>query len=173
MLLTAFGIFRAAHADDCLQLLCVGADVRTLAQRVEDMHLQARVVLAEPSDELPLDALYANCAAVVYPSLHEEVGLGVRDALASGAPVIASRNGCLPEMLGDAGLQVDCRKPFELARAIERAACDEVLRESLGRASFARATALHHEHLRPAADLLQALYEAAAPASSTVQSAHS
>jgi glycosyltransferase involved in cell wall biosynthesis len=48
-----------------------------------------------------------SCAALVFPSLYEGFGLPVLEAMASGAPVIASDRASLPEVVGQAGLLVD------------------------------------------------------------------
>lgn len=60
-----------------------------------------------------LESLYRHAAALVYPSLYEGFGLPVLEAMASGTPVIASKEASIPEVLGDAGILLD---PFD-ARA--------------------------------------------------------
>src|SRR5207237_4371829 len=54
-----------------------------------------------------LRALYSSCRAFIYPSLYEGFGLPPLEALACGAPVIASRIAALEETIGDAGILVD------------------------------------------------------------------
>ena len=55
-------------------------------------------------DEERLVELYRTALALVYPSRYEGFGLPVVEAMATGTPVIASRAGSIPEVLGDAGV---------------------------------------------------------------------
>ena len=57
-----------------------------------------------PEEDLP--ALYAGATFFIMPSLFEGFGLSVLEAMACGAPVITSHAGALPEVVGDAALQV-------------------------------------------------------------------
>lgn len=52
-------------------------------------------------DDEALAALYANACTVVLPSHHEGFGLPALEALAHGAPLLASNAGALPEVVGD------------------------------------------------------------------------
>jgi glycosyltransferase involved in cell wall biosynthesis len=82
-----------------------------------------------PPTDLP--ALYAGAACFVFPSLYEGFGLPVLEAMAAGAPVVASRVGAIPEVAGDAALLVDPRRPAELAEAIQTVLTDGALRARL------------------------------------------
>jgi glycosyltransferase involved in cell wall biosynthesis len=70
-------------------------------------------------------ALYEGASVLVLPSLDEGFGLPVLEAMTLGVPVVASRRGSLPEVLGDAGLLVDADDVTGLAGAIERVLGDE------------------------------------------------
>ncbi|HEV7214391.1 MAG TPA: glycosyltransferase, partial [Chloroflexota bacterium] len=65
-----------------------------------------------------LAALYRGASLFLYPSFYEGFGLPPLQALAAGLPVIASRSGALPEVLGDAVYYVDPGQPQQLAQAI-------------------------------------------------------
>jgi glycosyltransferase involved in cell wall biosynthesis len=79
--------------------------------------------------ELPL--LYAGATAVLVPSLYEGFGLTAVEAMASGAPVIASTGGSLPEVVGEAGLLVPPDDLDGWQGALRRIAGEPGLREEL------------------------------------------
>jgi len=54
------------------------------------------------------------------PSLEEGFGLPALEAMACGTPVIASRRGALPEVVGDAGWLVDAEDERALTAALAR-----------------------------------------------------
>jgi glycosyltransferase involved in cell wall biosynthesis len=67
-----------------------------------------------------LNALYSACAAFVFPSLHEGFGLPVAEAMACGAPVIASNTSSLPEVIGRADATFDPADPASIAACLCR-----------------------------------------------------
>lgn len=94
-----------------LRLLLVGdlgdvfhTHVPALRALVRRHELEERVVFTGfvPDDDLVY--LYNRAEALVQPSLMEGFGLPPIEAMACGTPVIASRAGSLPEVLGEAGL---------------------------------------------------------------------
>jgi glycosyltransferase involved in cell wall biosynthesis len=74
----------------------------------EALRSTAREAGIEPSElnlihfvnAVDLPGLYASCALFVLPSLHEGFGLPAAEAMACGAPVIASNTTSLPEVVG-------------------------------------------------------------------------
>ena len=84
----------------------------------------------------------AACDAVVVPteaSLGEGFGLAALESMAAGRPVVVSRVGSLPEVVGDAGLVVPSGDAGALADAIVRLAGDPTERIRLGAAGGVRA----------------------------------
>lgn len=80
---------------------------------------------------VPLETLrvfYQATAAFVFPSLYEGFGLPPLEAMACGAPVVASGVSSLPEVVGDAAMLVNPEKVFDIARGIREVLLDERLR---------------------------------------------
>ncbi|MFO1011850.1 MAG: glycosyltransferase family 1 protein [Planctomycetota bacterium] len=88
--------------------------------------------------ERELAELYARCALFVFPSLDEGFGLPPLEAMALGAPVVASTSGSLPEVLGDAALLVDPRDEDALFHAMERVLAEPELARDLTRRGLAQ-----------------------------------
>ena len=90
-----------------------------------------------------LPALYTGAAAFAMPSLYEGFGLPCVEAMAAGAPVVASDRSALPEACGGAALLVDPGDADAFAEALLRAAGSE--RDRLVTAGRERAAALTWE----------------------------
>ncbi len=71
-----------------------------------------------PTESTALVRQYALATVVVVPSIYEGFGLPAAEAMACGAPVIATTGGALPEVVGDAGILVPPANPQALAEAI-------------------------------------------------------
>jgi glycosyltransferase involved in cell wall biosynthesis len=62
--------------------------------------------------------LYRRATCFLDPTLYEGFGYGVLEAMASGAPVVASNTTSIPEVVGDAGILCDPRDVDALAAAV-------------------------------------------------------
>jgi glycosyltransferase involved in cell wall biosynthesis len=93
---------------------------------------------------VPFDTLrcfYESAAAFVFPSRYEGFGLPPLEAMACGAPVVASNVSSLPEVVGEAAVQINPENVFDIARGIREVLIDEKLRARLirrGREQAAR-----------------------------------
>jgi glycosyltransferase involved in cell wall biosynthesis len=104
--------------------------------------------------ELP--AIYSACSVFLYPSLRESFGIPMIEAMASGAPLIASNTSCMPEVAGDAALFIDPFKPGEITDAIIRMLDSEELRQHHVQKGFERAS--HFSWQKMAEEVIK-LYE--------------
>lgn len=82
-----------------------------------------------PEDDLI--ALYHSCAAFVFPSWHEGFGLPALEAMACGAPVIASNTSSLPEVVGLDDALFDPLNPASIAAKLQQVLTDSTFRERL------------------------------------------
>jgi glycosyltransferase involved in cell wall biosynthesis len=85
------------------------------------------------------ETLFAGARVLVLPSLDEGFGLPALEAMSAGVPVIVSRRGSLPEVVGLAGTFIEPDDVDGLAAAIERAVGDRAWAEARARAGLARA----------------------------------
>jgi glycosyltransferase involved in cell wall biosynthesis len=111
------------------------------------------------SDEHLVD-LYRGASAFVDTSLYEGFGYQVLEAMACGAPVVASNTTSIPEVVGDAGLLCPPRDVNAFADALRRVLSDDALAASLRARGLARASEFTWE--RTARELADALDEALA-----------
>jgi glycosyltransferase involved in cell wall biosynthesis len=117
-----------------------------------DVDLVGRVSDAELVD------LYRGATAFLHPSLYEGFGYAVLEAMACGAPVIASDATSIPEVTGDAALLCDPRSTDAFAAALRRVLEEQGLADELRRRGLERAAAFTWE--RTAAGLSGAIRRA-------------
>ena len=108
-------------------------------QEIEESPRRQDIEVADHVSEARLAELYAKAGIFAFPSLDEGFGIPILEAMANGVPVVTSNRSAMPEVCGDAGLQVDPESVDELAAALRRLAADETLRGSLAELGLARA----------------------------------
>ena len=90
-------------------------------------------------DDADKAALLSGAKAFAFPSLYEGFGFPVLEAMACGTPVLCSNTSSLPEVAGEAALQIDPLQVAELARGLARITTDEDLRGTLIARGYAQA----------------------------------
>lgn len=88
-----------------------------------------KIILTGYIEEEELKKYYSNALCFIYPSLYEGFGLPVLEAMQCGCPVITSKVSSLPEVIGDAGIQIDPKSNEDLISAYEKMYFEESFRE--------------------------------------------
>jgi len=140
-LIRAFGLLPGAIRSRYALVLAggYGDGGPRLGRVVTSLGLTHRVLFPGRIDDADLPALYSGAVVYVTPSLEEGFGATALEAMACGAPVIASNRAALPEVIADAGLLFDPEDEQELAVVLARVLSDAALADDLRRRALARA----------------------------------
>ena len=117
-----------------------------LFESLERSPARGRVVLAGYVSDEQLRALYASCAAFVYPSLYEGFGLPPLEAMSCGAAVVAGDTPAVAEVTGGGARLFDPHDHGELTRAILELLDDDAARRALSAAGLRRAAQFSWAH---------------------------
>jgi glycosyltransferase involved in cell wall biosynthesis len=98
-----------------------------------------KVLELSPLPDADLVSFFGGATAVLVPSRYEGFGLPALEAMACGAPVIASNAGAHPEVLGNAGLLVPPDNSIAWREAALRVSRDASLRAELSQKGRDRA----------------------------------
>jgi glycosyltransferase involved in cell wall biosynthesis len=108
-------------------LTCVGSLTRSpqtvarLRAQLQRLGLEQRVALVGEVRQPALTQFYASANLFVLPTRYEGYGMAVAEALAHALPVVSTRAGAIPALVGpDAGLLVDADNVLQLRAALER-----------------------------------------------------
>lgn len=139
-LVEAFGRFAGPRRG--LALVIAGADglgTPALQEAISACPARERVLRLGWVSEGARDRLVAGAAVYAYPSRYEGFGLSPLQAMAAGTPVVATRAGALPEVLGEAAWLVDVGDEDALAHALETLVDDQQARRDLSAKGVLRA----------------------------------
>jgi glycosyltransferase involved in cell wall biosynthesis len=117
---------------------------------------QVPLVLCGPVEDSDLASLYRQAAVVALPSTHEGFGLTALEAMACGAPLVASAVGNLPQLTLDVAVLVPPSDPAALAAGIESVFTEPVRAARMRHAGVDRALGYTWERT---AALTAAVYE--------------
>lgn len=116
-LLEALSLLQKRHNLE-LTVVGKGADDSTIQKLVADLGIKDKVKFIGEVDTSELVHQYRLASIVVVPSTYEGFGLPAAEAMACGAPVVATTAGGLPEVVGDAGILVPPADVKALVEAI-------------------------------------------------------
>lgn len=100
----------------------------------ERLEIKSHIRFIDFIDDNDLPALYNLAWAFVYPSIYEGFGLPPLEALACGTPTLVSNVSSLPEVVGDAAIQVAPDDIAGMAAGLVRLTDDQDLRAVLRQA---------------------------------------
>jgi glycosyltransferase involved in cell wall biosynthesis len=114
--------------------LLVGGDYwadSTIPQMIEKLGLWNRVKLVGFVSDRNLPSYYRGATALFLTSLWEGFCMPATEAMRSGCPVVFSRTGSLPEIVGDTGLVFAKGNETEAVDALAKITCSSSLRKKL------------------------------------------
>lgn len=94
-----------------------------------------RVTFAGELDDQRLAEAYDRADLFVLATLRETFGMAAAEAVAHGLPVVSTRTGSIPDIVGDGGLLVDAGDEVAMSMALGRAIGDVSLRQQLAAAA--------------------------------------
>lgn len=140
-LLQAVAKLRAEHEIE-LQLVAKLEPNGPTEKLIAELGISDIVHTSSGLSDAEIAALFASAEIACIPSLYEGFSLPAVEAMASGTPIVASRAGALPEVLGPDGECADLVAPGdvgELTRALDRLLASPERRHWLGTAGRRRA----------------------------------
>ena len=159
-LVRAFGAVAEGQPDVALVLAGPpGWGEEALDSAIAASGVRERIVRTGWVEEPDLAALLSRASLLAFPSLYEGFGFPPLQAMRAGVPVVATRAGSLPEVLGDGALLVDVGDHDGLVEALASCLGDEVERRRLVAAGAAWSARYSWERC---GDGLEALYRDAA-----------
>ena len=120
-------------------LMSTGSPTDRLRRRVEELGLRERVRFVGEVSDHELASLYRGATALVLVSLYEGFGLPLIEAMSCGTPVITSNVASMPEVAGNAAIQVDPLDVGAIAESLTKLASDSELRQRLRARGIERA----------------------------------
>jgi glycogen synthase len=154
---TLVGAAKLMSSDAHVVLVGDGPQRSALERSIAGLGLGGRVHITGfvPHDTVPAHLAHAD--VVVLPSIYEELGSVLLEAIHLGRPIVASAAGGIPGVIhhGRNGLLVAPEDPADLARAVDRVLGDPALRATLSEG--ARRSASDYDWKR-VADKVLALY---------------
>lgn len=114
-------------------------NIRWISEENGRLVTRRKIVLLDYAPFRLLVSLIRGARAVLFPSLYEGFGLPALEAMSLGTPVLTSNTASLPEVVGDAALQVDPYDVQALAEGIRALDADADLRARLSMAGPKRA----------------------------------
>jgi glycosyltransferase involved in cell wall biosynthesis len=136
-------LVRNSLPDEVLPKLVIagkkGWAYQSILKRVEKYKLYNYVIFPGYIETLDIAIVMSGALSFIFPSLYEGFGMPPLEAMACGIPVIVSNTSSLPEVVGDAGIQVDPKSKEDLYKWMEELIINDELRNNLIQKGLVRA----------------------------------
>lgn len=111
-----------------------------ISKRIQSLGVSNAVQFLNQVSNEDLVLLYNEASLFVFPSLYEGFGLPVLEAMACGAPVIATNTSSIPEIAGDAALLFDAKDVRKMAEAMAHVLSSSDVQSDMVQKGFKRNT---------------------------------
>jgi len=131
ILFMAFLLARQNGLSRDIKLVCTGAlgdRSDFLINAAKKMGLEHSVLFPGYLSTQDLSVIMLNAMGLVFPSLYEGFGLPPIEAMSLGIPVICSSSSSLPEIVSDAAILIDPRRPKDISEALISISKDQAIR---------------------------------------------
>ncbi len=139
MMVKSFNSFVERNNVKDLVFVVGGCNQKLFKHMVFDDELMEHIQLIGYVEDRLMAQLYSNAEWFVYTSQYEGFGLPPLEAMACGCPVITSNNSSLLEVVGDAGILIDCMSCEEHVKAYEKYYFDKKFRNKMAQKGLDRA----------------------------------
>jgi glycosyltransferase involved in cell wall biosynthesis len=140
ILLRALPVLIAQHPTLELRVIGDGLEYDAMRALSRELGVDEQVTwLGHVADEAAFACEWLQADIFCHPSLQETFGFVYLEALMMGKPIVASRAGAAPEVVGDAGLLTPPDDSAAFGEAIHRLISDGALRQQLGERGRLRA----------------------------------
>lgn len=142
VLVSAFEALMRERPGSKTQLVIAGGQgwlSEALFTAIKKSPVRDRILLTDYLHDEDLRTLYSSCRAFIYPSVYEGFGLPPLEAMACGAPVIASRIPAIEETTAAAALLFNPQSQEELTKRLLELSTNDDLRSRLANAGQKRA----------------------------------
>jgi glycosyltransferase involved in cell wall biosynthesis len=127
----AFSRFIAKFPDDKFELIKLGEETEEWKNSIKQNNLENNSICLGRLEDKFIPILYNSIDCLLFPSIYEGFGLVPIEVMACGKPVIVSNTSSLPEVVEDAGIQVDPLNVDLIADALRKIYVDKQFRNDL------------------------------------------
>ena len=133
-----------------------GWKYESIMELVREFHLEEQVICTGYVANEDVTPLINGASLFAFPSLYEGFGMPPLEAMACGTPVLVSNTSSLPEVVKDAGIQVDCLSTESIAEGMLKVLEDKAFGEELKKKGLSQAKKFSWEN---SAEMLNEVYK--------------